>query len=109
MVAIYIQVDPRQYSSVVFIGGVDFFGDCFRFKKRGIDFFIISRSDPFAEYLLCYRPYASFFHSAEDRTVPMCAGAQILIRSEEHTSELQSRGHLVCSLLLEKKNIGIVV
>src|SRR5439155_21835146 len=27
-------------------------------------------------------------------------GAQ---RSEEHTSELQSRGHLVCRLLLEKK------
>src|SRR5690625_1885548 len=25
-------------------------------------------------------------------------------RSEEHTSELQSRGHLVCRLLLEKKN-----
>src|SRR5437660_2247311 len=33
------------------------------------------------------------------------AGAQlpILQRSEEHTSELQSRGHLVCRLLLEKK------
>src|SRR5690625_6390815 len=27
-----------------------------------------------------------------------------LFRSEEHTSELQSRGHLVCRLLLEKKN-----
>src|SRR5690554_1388470 len=26
-------------------------------------------------------------------------------RSEEHTSELQSRPHLVCRLLLEKKNI----
>src|SRR5690625_2829375 len=26
-----------------------------------------------------------------------------VIRSEEHTSELQSRGHLVCRLLLEKK------
>src|SRR5207253_8539214 len=26
-------------------------------------------------------------------------------RSEEHTSELQSRGRLVCRLLLEKKNI----
>src|SRR5690625_5761810 len=26
-----------------------------------------------------------------------------LKRSEEHTSELQSRGHLVCRLLLEKK------
>src|SRR5690625_5559429 len=27
-------------------------------------------------------------------------------RSEEHTSELQSRGQLVCRLLLEKKNNG---
>src|SRR5690554_7690111 len=27
-----------------------------------------------------------------------------LLRSEEHTSELQSRPHLVCRLLLEKKN-----
>src|SRR3712207_7909808 len=27
------------------------------------------------------------------------------IRSEEHTSELQSRQYLVCRLLLEKKNI----
>src|SRR5690554_7620327 len=29
--------------------------------------------------------------------------ATIPIRSEEHTSELQSRPHLVCRLLLEKK------
>src|SRR5690625_5948378 len=29
--------------------------------------------------------------------------AQLGVRSEEHTSELQSRGHLVCRLLLEKK------
>src|SRR5207244_9105077 len=28
-------------------------------------------------------------------------------RSEEHTSELQSPDHLVCRLLLEKKNIAI--
>src|SRR5690554_7265118 len=28
-------------------------------------------------------------------------------RSEEHTSELQSRPHLVCRLLLEKKNTKI--
>src|SRR5690625_6093651 len=27
----------------------------------------------------------------------------VALRSEEHTSELQSRGHLVCRLLLEKK------
>src|SRR5215510_3182406 len=30
-------------------------------------------------------------------------------RSEEHTSELQSRGHLVCRLLLEKKKHQAVV
>src|SRR5437870_8147576 len=29
-------------------------------------------------------------------------------RSEEHTSELQSRGHLVCRLLLEKKNPSVM-
>src|SRR2546429_2513809 len=31
-------------------------------------------------------------------------GAGCSTRSEEHTSELQSRLHLVCRLLLEKKN-----
>src|SRR5258705_9369115 len=30
----------------------------------------------------------------------------IIMRSEEHTSELQSLRHLVCRLLLEKKNSG---
>src|SRR2546422_3166391 len=50
------------------------------------------------------------------RTVGMCStlpliaamaesfnGASVAPRSEEHTSELQSRLHLVCRLLLEKK------
>src|SRR3712207_8896807 len=31
-------------------------------------------------------------------------GAAAIVRSEEHTSELQSRQYLVCRLLLEKKN-----
>src|SRR5258708_14598488 len=30
------------------------------------------------------------------------------VRSEEHTSELQSPDHLVCRLLLEKKKINII-
>src|SRR3712207_8791501 len=30
---------------------------------------------------------------------------QLLLRSEEHTSELQSRQYLVCRLLLEKKTL----
>src|SRR5207253_11505147 len=34
---------------------------------------------------------------------PLGHDLTILSRSEEHTSELQSRGHLVCRLLLEKK------
>src|SRR3712207_7930714 len=32
-----------------------------------------------------------------------CASESCLTRSEEHTSELQSRQYLVCRLLLEKK------
>src|SRR3989442_10889309 len=42
--------------------------------------------------------------------VPGANGSLVMIRksvklrSEEHTSELQSRPHLVCRLLLEKKN-----
>src|SRR3989442_10110902 len=35
---------------------------------------------------------------------PSESGLGIAMRSEEHTSELQSRPHLVCRLLLEKKN-----
>src|SRR5690625_5709789 len=33
----------------------------------------------------------------------------LLARSEEHTSELQSRGHLVCRLLLEKTNTYVSI
>src|SRR5690554_7517598 len=35
---------------------------------------------------------------------PEGAWGELFERSEEHTSELQSRPHLVCRLLLEKKN-----
>src|SRR5690554_1307728 len=34
----------------------------------------------------------------------LSAVSVVIFRSEEHTSELQSRPHLVCRLLLEKKN-----
>src|SRR5439155_22563359 len=54
-----------------------------------------------------HRPYR------QDQRRPGCRGLHRLLRravrrtpvgrSEEHTSELQSRGHLVCRLLLEKK------
>src|SRR5690348_17720680 len=34
---------------------------------------------------------------------PLSAEQEVMVRSEEHTSELQSPVHLVCRLLLEKK------
>src|SRR5690625_7895184 len=37
------------------------------------------------------------------KTRLISSGRARVVRSEEHTSELQSRGHLVCRLLLEKK------
>src|SRR2546430_13199417 len=62
-------------------------------------------------------PYTTLFRSAhvgmERAERPDChpvtrdlvhhAGAPVLLRSEEHTSELQSQSNLVCRLLLEKK------
>src|SRR3712207_7485802 len=42
---------------------------------------------------------------------PLClcvSVAEHLVRSEEHTSELQSRQYLVCRLLLEKKNTPLL-
>src|SRR2546430_5724869 len=36
-----------------------------------------------------------------DRTTALNAGADDYVRSEEHTSELQSQSNLVCRLLLE--------
>src|SRR3712207_8084499 len=38
-----------------------------------------------------------------DTGAPPAGRAELLRRSEEHTSELQSRQYLVCRLLLEKK------
>src|SRR2546429_6785035 len=51
--------------------------------------------------------------SASGQTVEIlntdAEGRLILCRSEEHTSELQSRLHLVCRLLLEKKKIKTLI
>src|SRR5687768_17881923 len=49
---------------------------------------------------LCERSPSCLSHPCS----PVCSPPSITItRSEEHTSELQSRLHLVCRLLLEKK------
>src|SRR3712207_9447692 len=41
--------------------------------------------------------------SARERSAPTACARSAVTRSEEHTSELQSRQYLVCRLLLEKK------
>src|SRR3712207_8322486 len=38
--------------------------------------------------------------------LPAPTNAMLYVRSEEHTSELQSRQYLVCRILLEKKKIN---
>src|SRR5438552_13177102 len=55
-------------------------------------------------------PYTTLFRSGEFLGVGRFGEAAaeksidgLLVRSEEHTSELQSPDHLVCRLLLEKK------
>src|SRR3712207_8896632 len=40
--------------------------------------------------------------------LPLLVVMGVFVRSEEHTSELQSRQYLVCRLLLEKKNTSTI-
>src|SRR5690554_7045356 len=47
--------------------------------------------------------YSGLAGAAERKTGRAPVASAFLFRSEEHTSELQSRPHLVCRLLLEKK------
>src|SRR5690625_6424674 len=57
-----------------------------------------------AERVPALRPGLEKMCAALDCTVAWSRHIDmIVVRSEEHTSELQSRGHLVCRLLLEKK------
>src|SRR3712207_9369517 len=48
-----------------------------------------------------FRANGAFLHSPA--VADVAGGAVVVARSEEHTSELQSRQYLVCRLLLEKK------
>src|SRR2546422_6211349 len=72
--------DPR-YADVEFVGSVD------ALLSRALDLVVIATPNT------SHHPIAK-----------QCLQAgRHVVRSEEHTSELQSRLHLVCRLLLEKK------
>src|SRR5437870_8624465 len=70
-------------------------------------FFLLTRRPPRSTLF----PYTTLFRSttvrgrrrAPEPDQTRCRVSSAGNRSEEHTSELQSRGHLVCRLLLEKK------
>src|SRR5207253_6343326 len=58
------------------------------------------------DYYRRYQEIIADYNREKDRTTveqTFAALVALVERSEEHTSELQSRGHLVCRLLLEKK------
>src|SRR3989442_10878070 len=69
-------------------------------------FFLMIRRPPRSTLF----PYTTLFRSEVERVLLLAVRGQRVcddvvepLRSEEHTSELQSRPHLVCRLLLEKK------
>src|SRR2546429_5783905 len=71
-------------------------------------FFLMIRRPPRSTLF----PYTTLFRSLRCRPLLrrwsiVSAGCEKTVRSEEHTSELQSRLHLVCRLLLEKKKLGL--
>src|SRR3989304_6438905 len=67
-------------------------------------FFLMIRRPPRSTLF----PYTTLFRSQQERSKGFRGpGPEVHLRqprSEEHTSELQSRLHLVCRLLLEKNN-----
>src|SRR6266508_4967158 len=78
-------------------------GPCTTFIVPFFFFFLMIRRPPRSTLF----PYTTLFRSRAGRgglaarpgSCTICSST----RSEEHTSELQSRGQLVCRLLLEKK------
>src|SRR2546422_11024254 len=87
---------------------VSFFSTCFLCRIFFFFFFLMIRRPPRSTLF----PYTTLFRSEVALVCGVGAGRRgrpsrrrglINDRSEEHTSELQSRLHLVCRLLLEKK------
>src|SRR2546422_5968192 len=97
--------------------------DDFCYSRNSSFFFLMIRRPPRSTLF----PYTTLFRSFRGREIsasrsklsriipvkgwgksPGQDRRRLLSRSEEHTSELQSRLHLVCRLLLEKKKPGIL-
>src|SRR2546427_854022 len=80
--------------------------------QLGFFFFLMIRRPPRSTLF----PYTTLFRSRPGEGAPLgprqkAVGHRLVegVRSEEHTSELQSQSNLVCRLLLEKKKFYSVV
>src|SRR5690625_378392 len=90
-------------TGAVFTIGWSFLGSCNGKKGR--------RDTRAAAVSQGFDPDVDLELTAEEQIISILPGQKTKVwtfespylRSEEHTSELQSRGHLVCRLLLEKK------
>src|SRR5690625_6983602 len=89
---IYNQLEKETLDVLVIGGGITGSGIALDAVTRGLKTGLVEMKD-FA------------FGTSSRSTKLVHGGLRYLkqLRSEEHTSELQSRGHLVCRLLLEKK------
>src|SRR4051795_6368863 len=80
---------------------------CYSTSQLALFFFLMIRRPPRSTLF----PYTTLFRSRQIVLRPVDEVTHLVDqmrvtgdRSEEHTSELQSHSHLVCRLLLEKKN-----
>src|SRR5690606_41723262 len=76
-----------------------------RTGHHGLDHRFDARLGAFADHILLH-PYQFHLLGALAAVFQRLPRARQTVRSEEHTSELQSRENLVCRLLLEKKKRG---
>src|ERR1041384_8569851 len=79
-------------------------GGCVCYTCLAFFFFLMIRRPPRSTLF----PYTTLFRSKQHFLImhtrfPGRGEQQMLLRSEEHTSELQSLAYLVCRLLLEKE------
>src|SRR5207249_6778227 len=97
----------RLHSTIVFVLPAS----CFRGRDRRRAAGAFTRSTPMKSTVIALAVVSVSLIAAETRSVPSVPsdltvhewGTFTSVRSEEHTSELQSRFDLVCRLLLEKK------
>src|SRR2546422_3956885 len=87
-----VRGDPHYLRQIL----INLAGNAVKFTERGsVTVHVSAQSETEASVRLKF--------SIRDTGIGIPPEAQASIRSEEHTSELQSRLHLVCRLLLEKK------